>query len=313
MAAFGNLNLKKSTKVHGLGVDELPTAPSPVKPPVEPPIHRLPLELLHQTLLLIVYDVPKYPSVFSLGERSYRDYSISANLSSPPLLLTQVALPSKTTPLEPSLASLLGSWLSRSGSQPLTLCIHDKQILASVHWAYGGPPFSETNYTLLKILLSERKRWETVTFASSVSSWRIKSRLARLDTPKLRTLTLERDIRDIKRFNAPNLTCLRLGYLSDWGIPDIPSKPTPTTKKIRYLYFGDATAHAIRSTAVVFPHLKTLAVDQIGDSEDAEAASNSSTHSFLEIQSMTLPISPHIRWTSTSHDTEIDPRRRTRR
>ncbi|KAG0699422.1 hypothetical protein DFH29DRAFT_787232, partial [Suillus ampliporus] len=98
------------------------------------PIHRLPVKLLQTVFLLIVHDVPDYPSIFS--------FTISANIASPPLLVTRVCrlwrvVAHSTTriwarinvvfpgphakPSKSFLPSLLQFWLTRSGSKPLTL------------------------------------------------------------------------------------------------------------------------------------------------------------------------------------------------
>lgn len=94
-----------------------------------PAINCLPVELLQQVFLLILNDVQGNPSIFSFG-----DTCISADVASPPLLLTRVcrlwrdiahsttaiwsrihvALPSRIQPLKPFLPSLLEVWLARS-------------------------------------------------------------------------------------------------------------------------------------------------------------------------------------------------------
>ncbi|KAG0697392.1 hypothetical protein DFH29DRAFT_1022800, partial [Suillus ampliporus] len=109
---------------------------------LEPPIFRLPAELLQEIFLLIVNAMSDCPSIFS-----FENKNMSANFSSPPLLFTRVCrlwrvvahsttgiwscinveLPGCVThvikPLEPFLPSLLQFWLALSGSQPLTLRI----------------------------------------------------------------------------------------------------------------------------------------------------------------------------------------------
>jgi hypothetical protein len=301
-------NLKERVKVLLRGINKLPIALSPVKQnsySLEPFIHRLPVELLQQIFLLVVHDVPDYPSIFTpVNRHSHRDYTISANLAAPPLLFTRVChfwrdivhstpavwsrilveLPCHNAPLRPPLPSLLRFWLARSGSQPLSLCIQSGEPLFKSKFADGGPPDSQANYQLFDILISEIGRWETVTFASFVCRWKVK--LNTLETPQLRTLECYSP--DVKTFNAPNLS--RLHIRGDCC--NTLSGPGLTTPNIRHLHLGYASIHAIRSTAVMFPHMKTLAVDRICSGCESESGPLKHSISFLEIQSMTLPICP---------------------
>ncbi|OAX35400.1 hypothetical protein K503DRAFT_785109 [Rhizopogon vinicolor AM-OR11-026] len=163
LEAFGSFKLKKSTV-------ELNYP--------EPLIHHLPVELPQRIFLLIVHNVPDsdYPSIFSL---QYHDraapglwcgYIFSVNFSTPPLLLTRgsghisrLTFPGDE-PLNPFLPSLLQSWPSRSGDQPLTLRLVTRlSVDAAVRFKLGpgGIPDSEPNPQILEVLLYERGRWET--------------------------------------------------------------------------------------------------------------------------------------------------------
>lgn len=220
---------------------------SPVKPSYpEPLIHRLPTELLQRIFLLIVHNVPDYPSIFHLeyedDHSSNSANMISADFNAPPLLFTrvcclwrtiahsttglwpriQVDLPRGYKPLKPFLPSLLRLWLIRSGNQPLTLHIEYRSFMVMCE----RDSYSEANSRLLEILLAERGRWETVTFASSVCHMEVQ--LDTLDTPQLRTL--ECDSSDLKIFHAPNLSHLRVTGFSYFDA--FSSGPTPTTTNI---------------------------------------------------------------------------------
>jgi hypothetical protein len=272
----------------------------------KPHIDRLPVELLQQIFLLVVHNMPDYPSIFSLECDSTlsHEYIVSANFSAPPLLFTrvcclwrvvahsttglwsriQVMLPGGIKPLNPFLPSLLRFWLSRSRDQPLTLRIDSRPFVVKCG-TRQRLQVSDGNSQLLEILLSERRRWESATFASSVREWQVKSDT--LDTPRLRTL--ECYISDLKRCNAPNISHLHVRGFSYSGA--VISEPTPTTTNIRHLHLEYASVHVIRSTASVFPHLQTLVVDRIFPGSESDLVTHSCR---LEVQSMTLPISPYI-------------------
>jgi len=107
-----------------------------------------------------------------------------------------------------------------------------------------------------------------------------------LDTPQLTTLAC--DTYDLKKFNAPNLSYLRV-----WGFVNqlaMPLEPTPTTINIQHLYLDHASVDFICSTAVIFPRLKTFVVDQIYIGSERDLV----TRSRIDIESMTLPIFPQI-------------------
>ncbi|OAX35401.1 hypothetical protein K503DRAFT_371109 [Rhizopogon vinicolor AM-OR11-026] len=274
---------------------------SPINP--EPHLHRLPAELLQQIFLLVVHNLngSDYPSIFSFEyTASPREYVIYANFVAPPLLFTrvcrlwravacsttelwshvQVILPGGIKPLGQFLPSVLQFWLARSGNQPLTLCIDSRPLIVKCGRRFRRLPDSEGNSQLLEILLAERGRWDMVTFASSIREWEVK--LDTLDTPKLRNL--ECDISDLKMFNAPNLSRLRIKGFA--YVPAVLAGPTPTTTNIRYLHLDYASVHAICSTAVIFPHLQTLIVDRLFPPSENPLA----TRTCLNIQSMTLSI-----------------------
>ncbi|OJA07670.1 hypothetical protein AZE42_01850 [Rhizopogon vesiculosus] len=276
---------------------------SPISPNHPPHIHRLPVELLQHIFLLIVNDVSECPSIFSLG-----DTTISANFANPPLVFThvcrlwlvvaqsttkvwsriQVGFTGRAEPLKPFLTSLLQSWLARSGSCPLTLRIDDTQRQHPIRRCGRHTPytleFTKGDSQLLEILLAERWRWETVAVMSRL--------LARyggrnFDTPRLSTL--ECSWWDIRLFNAPHLSCLRV---VDPYLHEIDIRSIPTCKNIRHIHIQNASVHAIRRT-LDFPHLESITVDDIlSASRDREITA---THPCLE--SMTLPLAsnPHLR------------------
>ncbi|KAG0704087.1 hypothetical protein DFH29DRAFT_997975 [Suillus ampliporus] len=270
--------------------------------PARPLINRLPVELLQQIFLLMVDDVPDYPSIFSFG-----DTTISANVASPPLLLSrvcclwrdiahsttefwsriQVALPGRAIPLKPFLPSLLEVWLARSGSRPLSLSFVSEQLYyppqpdARCRPSLSTYP-SEADSQLLEILLSERRRWETVVVVSpDIYDW---SDI--VDTPQLRTL--ECFWREFRRFDAPNLRRLRIFDRCDFS-----ARITPACNKLRHLHLQHTSVNAIRFTSVIFPHLETLAVDDLsvgsGDRID------SVTQSCLESMTFPLTSDPYYR------------------
>ncbi|KAG1796360.1 uncharacterized protein HD556DRAFT_295800 [Suillus plorans] len=260
-----------------------------------PLINRLPVELLQQVFLLILNDVQENPSIFLFG-----DTCISADVASPPLLLTRVcrlwrdiahsttaiwsrihvALPGRIQPLKPFLPSLLEVWLARSGCRPLSLSIVSEQLCYSrdpearcLPWL--RPYQSEADCRLLEILLSVRGRWETVAIMSpAIYDWS-----GNIDTPRLRTLKCF--LREFRRFNAPNLHCLHIFNRSDF-----PAKPAPICKDIRHLRLQHTSVNAIRFTSVIFPHLETMIVDDYslgsGDRIDTVAQPR--------LKSMTLPL-----------------------
>ncbi|KAJ8590805.1 hypothetical protein M405DRAFT_932573 [Rhizopogon salebrosus TDB-379] len=288
---------------------------SPINP--EPHINRLPVEFLQTIFLLIVYNVPDYPSIFLLKYgatlvtsqtgRSFlpdtAEYTISANFAAPPLLFTrvchlwrivaestprvwsriQIMLPSGSTPLRLFLPSLLRVWLARSGDQPLTICVDTRPLVIQCGTRFQLPD-PAAGSQIIEILLSERGRWETMNFASGHYEWKVK--LKTLDTPQL--VTLECDISDLQKFNAPNLSHLRIRGFS--YISTIPSGPTITTANIRHLHLNHTSVHFVHSVAMIFPHLQTLVVDRIFPGFERDPG----TRSCLEIRSMTLPIFPHI-------------------
>jgi hypothetical protein len=117
--------------------------------------------------------------------------------------------------------------------------------------------------------------------AIRIQPWNVK--LDTLDAPQLRTLDCY--LSDLRGLNAPNLSRLRVrGYVSNF-----PSGPTPTTTNIRHVHLNYASVRAIYSTALIFPHMKTLAVVHINDGSESDPV----TRSCLGIQSMTLPVFPH--------------------
>lgn len=162
-------------------------------------IHILPVELLQHIFLLVVNDIPDCPGVFSYG-----DTTISANVASPPLVFTrvcrfwrvvahlttavwsrmQVSLPGRVEPLTPFLPSFLQSWLARSGNQPLTLRIASGELpVPNTRCCTRQPGHepSQADSQLLTILLSESKRWGTVTLVSACD-WNCD-----FDTPQLKS------------------------------------------------------------------------------------------------------------------------------
>ncbi|KAG1880750.1 hypothetical protein F4604DRAFT_1922373 [Suillus subluteus] len=263
--------------------------------PTGPPINRLPVELLQQVFLLILNDVPENPSIFSFG-----DTCISADVTSPPLLLTRVcrlwrdiahstteiwsrihvALPGRIQPLKPFLPSLLEVWLARSGRRPLSLSIVSEQLCYSRdrearYLPYLRPYRSGADCRLLEILLSAKGRWETVAIMSpTIYDWS-----DNVDTPRLRTLKCF--LREFRRFNAPNLHCLHIFNRSEF-----PARPAPTCKDIRHLRLQHTSVNTIRFTSVIFPHLETMVVDDY--SLGAGDRIDTVTQSHLE--SITLPI-----------------------
>lgn len=252
----------------------------------EPPIYRLPVELLQDIFMLIIHDVPHYPSIFSIGETT-----ISGNFACPPLLFTRVcrrwrAVAHSTTEIwshikvglprkilsKPFLPSLLQSWLARSGSRPLTIRMERISSIDNSH-------FCPSSTQLLEILFAEITRWETV-FGLDMPEWSEK-----LTAPQLRTLECSWPS-DITRFDAPNLC--RIRFVSPLSAV-IRSRPTATCKLIRHLYLRSASAAAIHSSSAFFPHLETLVVDYIAP--DLGSRSHPATYSRLE--SMTIPLFYH--------------------
>ncbi|KAG1744979.1 uncharacterized protein EDB91DRAFT_1335451 [Suillus paluster] len=259
----------------------------------EPLINRLPVELLQQIFLLVVNDVPDYPGIFSFG-----DNTISANVTSPPLLLTQVCccwraiahstrglwsrilvtLPGRERPLKPFLPFLLESWLARSGSHPLSLSIVSKQLFYPRHHRAGCRPLfsypSEADSQLLGILLSEKGRWETLVVVSpDICDWS-----DNIDAPQLRTLECFR--REFKRFDAPNLHRLQIFNQCEFSVT------TPTCETLQHLRLHHTSVNTIRFTSVIFPHLETLAVDDfsVGSGDRIDSVTQSC------LKSMTLPL-----------------------
>ncbi|KAG2103472.1 uncharacterized protein F5147DRAFT_706206 [Suillus discolor] len=251
----------------------------------ESPIHRLPVELLQHVFLLIIKDVPDYPSIFSFGGTT-----ISGNFARPPLLFTRVCrlwravahsttgiwshikvgLPTESFPLKPFLPSLLRSWLAWSGSQPLT--IRMEYISPSVHGH-----FCPSNTQLLEILFAETTRWETVFCMFDVFE-----RSENFNAPQLRTLQCNWPS-DVTRFNAPNLRRIRFGPLS----AVIRSRPTATCKNIRHLRIQSAPVAVIHSSLSFFPHVETLVIDYY-IAPNSDSGSHTTTYSCLE--SMTIPL-----------------------
>ena len=273
-------------------------------------INHLPVELLQQIFSLIVHDwntSDYHPSIFPLKYNA--NYSISAIFMAPPLLFTQVCrfwrvvaclttrlwsrIPDIlsggiTNPLMPLLAEvpyLLQFWLACSGDHPLTLHIDSRPFAVECGRRFQSFTHLEVNSRLLEILLAESGRWETVTLMSFEEC---EVNMDTLDTPQLRTL--ECDIYDLKRFHAPNLSCLHVRGFSFISQDAIPLKPTPTTTNIQHLHLDYTSVHVICSTAVIFPRLKTFAVDWIFLGSERDIV----TRSRLDIESMTLPVSPLI-------------------
>lgn len=256
-------------------------------------IHMLPVELLQHVFLLVVNDIPDCPGVFSYG-----DTTISANVGSPPLVFTrvcrfwrvvahlttavwsrmQVSLPGRVEPLTPFLPSFLQSWLARSGNQPLTLRIASGELpIPNTRYCTRQPGHepSQADSQLLAILLSESKRWRTVTLVSACD-WNCD-----FDTPQLRFLQCRWS--DLTRFNAPNLTHLHIIYRRSLTTR---FKHIPTCDNVRHLWIQNASARVIRSTFLMFPRMESIKVDTI--LSDIGHPHNSTTHSCLE--SITFPI-----------------------
>lgn len=256
-------------------------------------IHMLPVELLQHIFLLVINDVPDCPSVFSYG-----DTTISANVSSPPLVFTrvchfwrvislsttavwsrmQVSLPGRVEPLKPFLPSFLQSWLARSGNQPLTLRIVSGELPVRttrrcMRQSCHEP--SQADSQLLEILLSESKRWEAVALAFADDLNR------NFDTPELKSLQCCWS--ELSSFNAPNLTHLHITYR--WSLT-MRFRHIPTCDNVRHLWVQNASARIIRSTFLMFPRMESIKVDLI--ISDIGHPHNSTTHSCLE--SITFPI-----------------------
>ncbi|KAG2120035.1 hypothetical protein DEU56DRAFT_836062 [Suillus clintonianus] len=319
LLAYFPRSVDQQRKLEWIDIDALSftnshVPPSSTKYP-EPPIHRLPVELLQHIFLLIVNDAPDFPSIFSCGETT-----ISANFASPPLVFTrvcclwraialsttgvwsrfQVALPGRFSQLHPFLPHLLQFWLACSGRQPLTLRTCQDTSLIVAQRCY----YSKADSQLLRVLLSARDRWESAGVMSPIhdhelvryrhtnsdlrlgplgkiaAEWRFPGN-GEIEVPQLRTL--ECYWSDITKFDAPNLT--RRLYLESYPYPTS-HFPTPTCNNIRNLHLQKASAHIIRSTPVIFPHLEAIVVDAI---ELDGGRSDSAVCSSLE--SMTLPLS----------------------
>ncbi|KAG2051855.1 hypothetical protein BDR06DRAFT_958450 [Suillus hirtellus] len=195
----------------------------------KPPIHRLPVELLQDVFLLIIKDMPDYPSIFSLGETT-----VSGNFACPPLLFTRVcrlwrAVAYSTTgtwshikvglprnfPLKPFLPSLFRSWLAWSGSQLPTIRI---ECICLSDYGHLCP----SNTQLLEILFTETTRWETV-FCMCDSD--VFERSENFNAPQLRTLQCSW-LLDVTRFNAPNLCRIRFGPTDRKRGVSVPIMPT---------------------------------------------------------------------------------------
>ncbi|KAG0694796.1 hypothetical protein DFH29DRAFT_838210 [Suillus ampliporus] len=259
--------------VHRIDASHSRVSPGPVNLKyLEPPIFRLPAELLQEIFLLVVNDVPGCPSIFS-----FREFTMSANFSSPPLLFTRVCrywrvvahsttviwsrikvdLPGRIiVSFKPFLPSLLQFWLALSGSRPLTLRIQPTLspiTLRCKKKMVWGHHFSQADHRLLEILFAEKGRWETVVGAS-----RIFDDGDILVTPQLKTL--ECSWSDVRRFHAPDLCRLRI---IDSCLAQIQFIPVLTCRNIRYLHLHGASSNIIHHTSVIFPHLKTIVVDSI--------------------------------------------------
>ncbi|KAG0703164.1 hypothetical protein DFH29DRAFT_1043737 [Suillus ampliporus] len=269
---------------------------------LEPPIFRLPAELLQEIFLLIVNAMPDCPSIFSFGNKT-----MSANFSSPPLLFTRVCrlwrvvahsttgiwscinveLPGYAIKLlEPFLPSLLQFWLALSGSRPLTLRIQHHFFPAIICKCSRGRvrSFPQADRQLLEILFAEKGRWETVVGASRICADEDIFVTHQFITPQLRTL--ECLWSDVGRFHAPDLC--RLLIINSW-LDQIHFIPAITCRNIRHLHLLSASANVIHCTSAIFPHLKTIAVNSILTLDVvAQNTSSPTTHSCLE--SMTLPI-----------------------
>ncbi|KAG1819734.1 uncharacterized protein BJ212DRAFT_1063389 [Suillus subaureus] len=262
--------------------------------PTEPYIHRLPAELLRQIFLFIVHSAPDSPSIFSCGR-----YTISANVSSPPIVLTrvchlwrvaalstagvwsriQVVLPGQVRSFGPFLPHLLQCWLARSGSLPLTLHIvnstpcHNFTCANRNHYPWI---ITQTNARLLNILLSESKRWATVVMPHPCD-WGFN-----FNTPQLRALECCSS-NDLSKFYAPNISRL---YINTHCYLVSPMRlRIPFYKDLRHLHLRDASVFALCSTIADFPHLETIAVDEIYLVNVPAARSYSAT-----LESMTLPL-----------------------
>lgn len=265
--------------------------------PTEPYIHRLPVELLQQIFLFVVNSAPDYPSIFSCGYDT-----ISVNVASPPLVLTrvchlwrvvahstagvwsriQIALPGEVTPFKPFLPHLLQCWLARSGNLPLTLRIVNNTPCCQRRCS-RNPDYSwmtATNSRLLDILLSESKRWETVAMPPACN-WNLN-----IDTPRLGAL--ECDFLDLNKFYAPNIS--RLYMNNHCYLVSLSRVRIPFYKDLRHLHLRDASVCALCSTVTHFPHLETIAVDEIYLFHGPGARSYSAT---LESMTLPLPFSHH--------------------
>jgi len=273
---------------------------SPISPNNLSHIHRLPVELLQHLFLLIVNDIPDCPSIFSFG-----DTTISANVASPPLLFTHVcrlwrvvahstsgvwsrihvALPARHEPLNPFLTSLLQFWLAHSGSHPLTLRIVSTPRRHFFSCGRSQPTFTEGDSQMLEMLLAEKERWKTVTIMPRLLA-RYEGR--NFDTPRLSTLKCF--WWDTKKFMAPHLRRL---LIIDSYLPDVDVTSIPTCKNLRHLHFRSASVHAIRCILEYFPHLESIAVDELLSVSGYGPITT--THPCLE--SITLPLhsDPHLR------------------
>jgi hypothetical protein len=179
--------------------------------------------------------------------------------------------------LKPFLPSLLHFWLTCSGSQPLNLRILSKRIPYLVRVGCREVrclgKYSDADSQLFEILLSESKRWETVAIMSLLHrKWS-----PNIDTPKLRSL--EYDVEDLDRFDAPNLSRI---YTSDWFYGPL---PTRNLNNIRHLYLQKSSSAIMHTSLSIFPRLESVVVQAIVPDD---RTGTSATHSCLE--SMTLPL-----------------------
>ncbi|KAG1819722.1 uncharacterized protein BJ212DRAFT_1063195 [Suillus subaureus] len=260
--------------------------------PTEPYIHLLPVELLQQIFLFIVNSAPDYPSIFSCEHDT-----ISVNVASPPLVLTrvchlwrvvaysttgvwsriQVVLPGEVRWFRPFLPHFLQCWLARSGNLPLTLRIVNNDTPCCMCTCLRSRDYfwlTAPNSRLLNILLSESKRWETVVMPPACN-WDLS-----IDTPQLKAL--ECDFFDLSKFHAPNLS--RLHINTHYLVP-LSGLRIPLYKDIRHLHLRDASVCALCSSVTDFPHLETIAVDEIYWFNIPGTSSYSAT-----LESMTLPL-----------------------
>ncbi|KAG2138502.1 hypothetical protein DEU56DRAFT_802031, partial [Suillus clintonianus] len=305
---------------HGINIDALSFTHSHI-PSVDvnypgPHIHRLPVELLQHIFLLVMNDVPDCPSIFLYGATT-----ISANFANPPLVFTRVCclwraialsttrlwsrihvmLPGLRHEFRPLLPHLLQCWLACSGCQPLTLRIC-KPTYSRLNLQQC---YLDADAQLLRILLSARDRWESVTFKYPIhDAWRYQ-RNDEISAPQLRTLGCHWS--DITTFDAPNLSHLHIIGLDIFFLEFKRGKdthhlyfknthsrasspwifPTPACNNVRNLRLQIGSAHIIHFTAVIFPRLETIVVDEISSKSSARDDSPV-THSSLE--SMTLPL-----------------------